>query len=361
MVTDQANISIIEDLFRFNKWANSKVIELANELNDAQLDERRSLGFGSLRETFFHILAAEEIWLERWLGLPHKPFPLVSEGLSISDLHSRLMSVDERRSTYLSQIGPTGLTRICHYQDSKGNGWSNPLIDLMLHLVNHGIHHRAQALHFLKRANLQIKGGLDYLFYRLAYPNTKQSVETAQLLASYGLEINSGVSPPLHWDSELIERYFSYGDWANAKLFPMLADLTDHQLDFDFGMGVGSIRKTALHIYDAERFWYGNWVSGSNQWENSSTAVSVPELKESWSELMQARNQFLSNLNERVVGEPVNASFGGPPIRIPIVESMVQLCGHGTHHRAQLLNMLRNSGVSPVALDYVVFVRQPLD
>jgi uncharacterized damage-inducible protein DinB len=37
---------------------------------------------------------------------------------------------------------------------------------------------------------------------------------------------------------------------------------------------------------------------------------------------------------------------------------MIQLCGHGTHHRAQLINMLRHSQCSPPACDYIVWVRE---
>ena len=47
--------------------------------------------------------------------------------------------------------------------------------------------------------------------------------------------------------------------------------------------------------------------------------------------------------------------FGGVE-RFRIIESLVQICAHGTHHRAQLINMLRHSGVTAPALDYGAWV-----
>jgi len=38
---------------------------------------------------------------------------------------------------------------------------------------------------------------------------------------------------------------------------------------------------------------------------------------------------------------------------VRIEESLLQLCCHGSHHRAQLVNMLRHSGLKIPAVDVV--------
>ena len=38
-------------------------------------------------------------------------------------------------------------------------------------------------------------------------------------------------------------------------------------------------------------------------------------------------------------------------------ESMLQLCSHGTHHRAQIANMFRHVGAEVPALDYIAMKR----
>ncbi len=65
--------TVIDDLYRYHAWANERVFRLCDGLVDDQLDEPRELGMGSLRKTLFHILAAEELWLDRWRNQPWRP------------------------------------------------------------------------------------------------------------------------------------------------------------------------------------------------------------------------------------------------------------------------------------------------
>jgi uncharacterized damage-inducible protein DinB len=58
--------TIIEDLYSANEWAWQRIFLLCDGLSDEQLDAPREMGLGSLRATLFHILTAEQIWLERW-------------------------------------------------------------------------------------------------------------------------------------------------------------------------------------------------------------------------------------------------------------------------------------------------------
>ena len=42
----------------------------------------------------------------------------------------------------------------------------------------------------------------------------------------------------------------------------------------------------------------------------------------------------------------------------PIGQTMLQLCNHGTHHRAQALNMLRHLGAPAMRMDYLVMMKE---
>ena len=82
------------------------------------------------------------------------------------------------------------------------------------------------------------------------------------------------------------------------------------------------------------------------------------QLRNDWSRLSADRNQFVAGLDSEQAQRMVTAIAGGPILRFTVVESTVQLCGHGTHHRAQLINMLRRNGVALPAIDYGVYVRE---
>jgi uncharacterized damage-inducible protein DinB len=78
---------------------------------------------------------------------------------------------------------------------------------------------------------------------------------------------------------------------------------------------------------------------------------------DAWRATAEKRNLFVASLNEEKAARVVEMSAFGPPKKFRVLESMIQICGHGTHHRAQLVNMLRRSGVTPPSLDLILFVR----
>jgi len=351
-------ISILDEFYRYNHWANWKVLELCDGLRDTQLDEPKDLGFGTLRNTLFHILAAEEVWWERWNQIPPRPFPLDAGSLSVVEISRRLDDINTRRSDWLDEIGDSGLATLCSYQDSKGTAYSNPLKELLVHVANHGVHHRAQALRYLKGFGRTRRGGIDHLFFRFANPSISQPIESVAAMRQYGLECLTGVSPQIVWDKPLIERFFAYGDWATEKLMLLADQLSDSHLDHDFQMGPGSIRKTLLHLFDAENFWVSNWTTGESHFSFVPLTTSIDELKGSRVEMVQTRNRFVAEQDSHSVSRILKASFGGPEFLVPTIESMTQVCMHGTHHRAQLCNMLRHSGIKLPATDYVVWARE---
>ena len=351
-------ISVLESLFQFNQWAHRRLFALSASLSEAQLDDSHEIGFGSLRNTLFHNLAAEEVWYERWTGAPWRPFPLSAEGMPLVEMESRFDVVMKNRQTLIEQGRGSDWQSQHPYKDARGNAYSNRLKDLLLHVANHGIHHRAQALQYLKRFGITIPGGLDYLFYKMANPSVRQSTEAIESLKRFGMEVEVGTSQPVAWDGAIMQRYFDYGDWANGKLFPLIQLLEAEQLDRDFGMGLGTIRRIWLHLYDAEAWWWNNWTQGPSAMEKLPNTTSFHELQQRWAELQAKRRPFIEAISEATCRRVVRGNAGGPELQFPLVESMIQLCGHGTHHRAQLVNMLRHSELKPPAIDYVVMLRE---
>lgn len=351
-------IPVLDDLFRFNAWGNARLLEMAAGLTDAQLDEPRDLGPGSLRNVIYHTLGAEELWLQRWQGNVRPDFQFHPNGITLDVLAARQQAVNRGRRELLKGRGPEGLQEVCHYHDMKGNPWSNRLEDLVLHVANHGIHHRAQALHFLKQFGRTTPIGLDYIVYRCLHPSVPQPASGASALQAMGLAAGTSAGPPVAWDHNLMQKWFAYGDWANRRLQPLIADLSPEQLDRDFGMGRGSLRATASHIFEAEQFWVALWVGGESTWQSLPSSTTPADLQARWDALIPRRNEFLAGLDGGSAQRIIPVRIGNADFVLPVVESAIQLCGHGTHHRAQIMNMLRQSGVSPPPMDLVVWARE---
>ena len=177
-------------------------------------------------------------------------------------------------------------------------------------------------------------------------------------MRQFGLEVETGSSPAVAWDATLIGNYFAYGDWANRRLLDLAAPLDNAALDRSFGMGMDTIRKTVLHIADAERWWLKNWTVGPTAFERAPESTAIAQVRAAWDQLIADRNCFLYPLDAASAERVVTAIVGPMSVRTPVIESMIQLCGHGTHHRAQLINMLRHSGVTAPGCDYVVRLRE---
>jgi uncharacterized damage-inducible protein DinB len=123
-------------------------------------------------------------------------------------------------------------------------------------------------------------------------------------------------------------------------------------------MGLDTIRKTVLHVADAERWWLRNWTAGPHQFEKAPTTTSIAELRALWAEIIAGRKSFLASLDEDSAQRVVTTLVGPMTVRVPVIESLLQLFGHGTHHRAQLINMLRHTGITAPASDYSVWQRE---
>jgi uncharacterized damage-inducible protein DinB len=86
--------------------------------------------------------------------------------------------------------------------------------------------------------------------------------------------------------------------------------------------------------------------------------LPVAELSSQWQRIRAERNRFIESLDDTSAQRVVTALIGRMSFRVPVIESLLQLCGHGTHHRAQLINMLRQCGVTAPVSDCVVWLRE---
>jgi uncharacterized damage-inducible protein DinB len=85
--------------------------------------------------------------------------------------------------------------------------------------------------------------------------------------------------------------------------------------------------------------------------------TSLADLRQAWSRTAEQRNRFIADLTAEGSQRVVTVNANGALVNVRVVESLIQLCCHGTHHRAQLLNMLRQVGAPAGDLDLIVWFR----
>lgn len=351
-------IAVIQDLFHHNDWANQRVSQLCEDLSDEQLDESRNMGFGSLRNTLFHILEAEKIWLERWLGESPRAFATEAEGMPISEIAEQSRRVAKKRNQVIAEEAATDFGRVVQFVDSRGNPGGYPIGHLMNHVSNHGIHHRAQALSYLKAFRKTVPGGLDYLFWKIASPSCTLPEASLEPLRKFGLEAATSSGSPPRLEAGRIKSYFAYNDWAMGRIFEECRVVEESQLDRDLNLGMGTLRKNLQHMIDAERWWLRNWERDRSSFPRGEPPRPLGEMQALFAETSERRNDFIDSLDETAADRIVFVTAGGPETCFRITESLLQLCGHGTHHRSQCVNMLKQLGRTFSWIDMIVWVRE---
>lgn len=140
----------VRTLYAYNSWANHRVLDACAPLSAAQIAQNVVSSFSSVRDTLLHIMLAEWLWLERWQG--RSPSFPSSEGFpDLASIRSRWQTIDGDLDAFVQKLSAADLERVVEYKNTKGNAFSNPMRQMLQHVVNHGTYHRGQITTLLRQ------------------------------------------------------------------------------------------------------------------------------------------------------------------------------------------------------------------
>jgi uncharacterized damage-inducible protein DinB len=124
--------------------------------------------FGSIQGNLVHTVGAQIMWLARWAP-PSGPvgMPQLQPGHVIEAIRQAYAKSHEGLRAFVVSLAPEELDTPVSYVDSRGQRLERPLGRVMLHLANHGTHHRAETA-MLLTARGSPPPQLDYLFFEEA-------------------------------------------------------------------------------------------------------------------------------------------------------------------------------------------------
>ena len=131
--------------------------------------------------------------------------------------------------------------------------------------------------------------------------------------------------------------------WATEQVLHASATLDDGQLDRPFDIGHGSVRATLVHMLNVIEAWDAG-IARRTADDPVGAGASVAALT-------AAHARCYDRLAESCRGaldEVLHLSRGDVPMDAPRGAILTHVLTHGTHHRAQVLNMLRHLGVRPL-------------
>jgi uncharacterized damage-inducible protein DinB len=145
----------LRELLAYGRWANALVFDAAGTLSQEQLDHSVASSFPSVGATLAHIVGAEWIWLCRWQGESPTGFPDWFAKPVLVEMKARLSAVEKERDEFVAVLSEADLGRIVSYRTLSGQAFSDPLADLVRHVVNHSTYHRGQVVTQLRQLGLK--------------------------------------------------------------------------------------------------------------------------------------------------------------------------------------------------------------
>jgi len=151
-------------LYRYNTWANARILNAASNLTLEQFLAPASFSYGGLRGTLVHILFAEWIWRRRWEGHSPTEWLMPEDFQDFDALKSRWAKEEKALIAFVEDVSESALDSTIHYQRTEGQERENILWHLMVHLVNHGTQHRSEAAAMLTDFG-HSPGDIDFIIF----------------------------------------------------------------------------------------------------------------------------------------------------------------------------------------------------
>lgn len=154
----------------YNQWANQQLLSICMELDEELLTAKIPGTYGSIVDTFRHLLRAEASFLQRIHGTAPQPTFNWDEDPSLAQLAA---FVDQVAKTFLETVQTISPTQNVHEQNDEWTfDYQARLI--FMSLAYHGIAHRTDITTFLTSKGLEVPE-LDIWAYQETYPEHFQA------------------------------------------------------------------------------------------------------------------------------------------------------------------------------------------
>lgn len=154
----------IQLLYRYNAWANARILNAAAKVTQEQFLAADSYPHGGLRGTLTHTLMAEWIWRNRWEGNSPTYFFKPEDFPTFESLRMRWQEEDKFLNAFLEALTDEKLNAPFQFKTTRGAEMENILWQAMSHVVNHGTQHRSEAAAMLTELGFS-PGDIDLIVF----------------------------------------------------------------------------------------------------------------------------------------------------------------------------------------------------
>ena len=155
---------LILDYAQYNAWANKKILDTISQLTHDQHHAMIVSSFSNIYETVYHILASEDVWLQRVDKLAYTELPDNFEG-SMKSVSEALNLRDQQWESWILSKKEEELFEMLSYVNMKGIPFCLRMDKILLHVFNHSTYHRGQLVTMLRQHGVTLIPITDFTFW----------------------------------------------------------------------------------------------------------------------------------------------------------------------------------------------------
>ena len=154
----------IQLLYKYNRWANTRILNAASNLTPEQFLAPASFPHRELRGTLTHVLFAEWLWRSRLQGESPTHHFKPEDFPTFDSLRARWREEEKAMNSFIEGLTDEKLSGTIQYKTTKGVVMENVFWQVMTHVVNHGTQHRSEAAAILTELG-QSPGDIDLIVF----------------------------------------------------------------------------------------------------------------------------------------------------------------------------------------------------
>jgi len=145
----------VRELFAFNAWANRRIFDGVAALPAEQYLRDLKSSHGGIHGTLCHIVWAEHLWLNRWLGKPNPATPQGKDLVGLAEVRRRWEEVEAERGRFLAGLTDAQLAASITIQPTTGGAFVHTYLQTLQHAVDHSSYHRGQIITLLRQLGVK--------------------------------------------------------------------------------------------------------------------------------------------------------------------------------------------------------------
>ncbi len=148
-------IQEIQKLFAYNAWATNRMFEALARIPETDYKRNLKSSHGSLHGTATHLVAAEKIWLSRLVKKPETALMTEQEAPSLQVLKKTWEDIAARTARFVSKLDDNSLESSLEYVTTEGQKFTNSLVQILQHVINHSSYHRGQVASMMRQVGAE--------------------------------------------------------------------------------------------------------------------------------------------------------------------------------------------------------------